>query len=681
VHHGTRHGPAFAVAGDGGRADFSHLHHLDQLCRTQVYFLSPANGVTSGGGKSRIYGANFALRYLGADLELRFNSRGLAAPSTTLMNAYWSAALAGTAADGEVSRWISSLELVPFTPQIGAHGNQSLEFFVPAGYGVNREVFVVVDGFPSSILNFSYDKPTITNISPDRLGVASGFMRVFVEGTSFCDGMNECGIVYVSGSRVTTQNYSHTSIMFVVPLPADPVPVQIVVAGVGSNIVSFSAPVPNFQALQGQGSWDDMDTAGGESFYIAGVSDVGGAPLNALQILIGGADCLNLARTQDGDHCAALGIASDSPLAINCKTYRLTCSTPPGIGRNLPIIVGVPGGQSRADSSFLFSYGAPVITDVIEAATGMSLMAGLLSSSGVPTTGGEVILVGRNFGNASLAGGSGSATVGTSAATVIQQAHYLVRISVPPGVGTGIGVLYLVGGQSTTDISSSVPATLRYVLPSVSTVSPQRGGTAGGYPLTITGSNFGPYVYGSAAALLPIVSVGGRACVLSPTYVPTVSHNQIICIAPPGQGANLSVVVTVASQTSTSNTATYQYALPQVFSISPIRGPTSGLNTNGAPINITLHGQNLGLVSTITFVPVGIDEGLPEIPVAAESITFQNHTTIVFQMPEGTGIELQVVVQCWRPELDGYGALQLFTTHCAGLPPCRQRATGLRASH
>ena len=62
----------------------------------------------------------------------------------------------------------------------------TLRFVLPAGYGAGRALVLMVGGVPSSVFSFIYDAPVITNVSPDRLNVAPGFLRLYVEGVNFC---------------------------------------------------------------------------------------------------------------------------------------------------------------------------------------------------------------------------------------------------------------------------------------------------------------------------------------------------------------------------------------------------------------------------------------------------------------------------------------------------------------
>ena len=72
---------------------------------------------------------------------------------------------------------------------------------------------------------------------------------------------------------------------------------QVVVDGYGSNIGSFSAPVPSWNALVGQGAWGGKSTLGGEPFYINGVTDVGALAPSAITVLLGSFACTNVNKT------------------------------------------------------------------------------------------------------------------------------------------------------------------------------------------------------------------------------------------------------------------------------------------------------------------------------------------------------------------------------------------------
>jgi hypothetical protein len=75
-----------------------------------------------------------------------------------------------------------------------------------------------------------------------------------------------------------------------------PYPLQVVVDGFGSNIATFSSPVPSWDALINQGTWTAMSTLGGQSIFINGVTDVGALDPSEISILVGPYVCTNLTK-------------------------------------------------------------------------------------------------------------------------------------------------------------------------------------------------------------------------------------------------------------------------------------------------------------------------------------------------------------------------------------------------
>jgi hypothetical protein len=539
-------------------------------------------------------------------------------------------------------------------------GNHSLTFTLPEGYGVNRALFVTVSGVPSPIATFSYGAPSISNVAPDRQGVPTGYLRVIVEGANFCAagaGPARCGVLLVNNTDVPPLNYTHDRIVAVVRDPTadgragDTLVAAVEVDGRRSNDVMFSQTVAAY-ALVGQASWTGKATEGGQPFFIAGVASIGLVPVDQLAVRIGGRACSQLARSAapDGDTSAAYGIERDSPLADQYRTYRLTCLTPPGAGANLPIVVVSPAGTSQADPGFRFNYAPPAIYRIVDAVNASRVYydAALTGKgvSGVPTTGTLVIAEGANLGPADAE--STLQVVGASVAALPQltaHTHTQLAFALPPGQGAGIEVTFAAGGQGNR-VGGRPAVTVAYELPAVTWVGPQGGATTGGSVVTVRGSGFGAASpTGSAAqrAALPQVSIGGAPCVLAEGYAPALDHGVLTGVLGEGEGV-APVRVSVAGQVS-ATTVTYAYAPPQVFSISPDHGPTSGRAPEGSPIMVTVTGASLGRRGALQLRPVFEDEavtlGTTEVPFAA--MTVYNHTHMVFPMPQGAGRLLRVV--------------------------------------
>jgi len=640
---------------------------------------SSLNGSTAGGLEVQLTGRNFALRYPLAKIEVKMNTVGVASqPPQAAIDAYWRDVLAGEPpANPEVARWISELTTAQ---QRGSWvlptGEHRINFTLPEGWGASRQLFLVVDGVPSNVLTFRYNPPVITNVAPDRVGVPAGFLRVYVEGASFCSGANRCGRVWVddgSGTpkEMTALEYGHSSIMFHIEAAQQERTVYVCVDGMCSQPRSFRAPVPNIENLEGQGDWFSMSTAGGEGFYIRKVQDIGTVAAGDIRIIIGGRECTNLTKVLDEDQCAAQGVPPDSPLVEQCRSYRLNCLSPPGTGLNNEIIIAIPGAQSRAIPNFVFDYGVPVITGVTELSDPTvsyiargpggsggrrQLQSGLLY--GVPTVGTLVAVTGRNFGDAALGGDAvGFVSLGDYAVvSLVSQTHTRIVVAIAPYVGRAVSLVVSVDGQTNVDTltrgpfagTAAAPTIFRYAVPTVTAVAPQSLPTVGGALITITGANFGPFG-GSppSPALLPRVYVGGRSCDVPAGFTVPANHTTLQCVLPEGQGQNLPVVVLVGGQNSTASPAAqFTYAPPSVARIWPASGPTSGRTLAGAPINITLWGANLGAAGSavVLFRQLNVLEGLPDFVVPAAAITFHNHTMMTFAMPEGAGESLSVHV-------------------------------------
>ena len=154
--------------------------------------------------------------------------------------------------------------------------------------------------------------------------------------------------------------------------------------------------------------------------------------------------------------------------------------------------------------------------------------------------------------------------------------------------------------------------------PTVTSVSPTSGSTAGGTAITITGTNLG-----NAST----VTVGSAAC----TNVVVVSATSITCTTPPGTAGTASVIVTAGSQSNVANTL-FTYNAPATTTTTttttttapgttapgtsaPATAPTSSTAPVG-PVNVTSSNQ-----SSLTRTPGGataIVNGQP-VTVAVET--------------------------------------------------------------
>ena len=202
-------------------------------------------------------------------------------------------------------------------------------------------------------------------------------------------------------------------------------------------------------------------------------------------------------------------------------------------------------------------------------------------------------------------GTSGQIIVGTTSCPVVPSSYTStsVQCTLPAGQGTGLSVTLTVSNQT------SNAKTLSYDAPTITTVAPANGPTAGAITLTLLGSNFGST--GS-------VTVNGVSC---SSVGALYTDDHVECSLPAGYGSGVAVVITVAQQT---HSASFSYDAPTLTTVSPSVGPTAG------NFNLTLTGTNFACVSAS--VPLGVT--FNAVNTTVYSCT---QTSALIALPAGTG--------------------------------------------
>jgi hypothetical protein len=201
--------------------------------------------------------------------------------------------------------------------------------------------------------------------------------------------------------------------------------------------------------------------------------------------------------------------------------------------------------------------------------------------SGATVGGDAVVITGRGFiGVKSVRFGSNPAlsfTVDSSTQiTAVAPAHragsVFVRVTAAGGrsrVNAPSIYLYVPGAPTTA--------------PTLTTVTPTSGSTAGGTGVTLTGTNF---VAGAS------VTFGGTAA----TNINVVSATSITCTTPAHAAGAVAVVVTTTGGTATlANGFTYNQAAPTLTTVTPTSGSTAG------GTGVTLTGTNFVAGASVTF--------------------------------------------------------------------------------
>jgi hypothetical protein len=426
---------------------------------------------------------------------------------------------------------------------------------------------------PTEAFNFAFDDlavdphppaaPTATALSPTT-GLAAGGTPVVITGTNFTNVIGNSIVTAVSFGGTPANSFvvnSATQITAAAPAGAGTVNVTVTTAGGTAVANQFTyLPLPTVTSL----SPNFGAQTGGTSVVITGT---------------------NLSGAQG----VTFGGAAASSYVVN-SANQITAVSPSGTG-TVDVRVTTPGGTSPISAADQFSYLAtPVVT-------------GISPTAGPQVGGTAVTITGTNF-----AGTTGVAFGGNSATGVTVNSNTQITATAPAGTGiVDITVSNSVGTSAT-----SAADLFTYVAPpTLTSISPTAGPTAGGTTVIITGTGF------AAAPGTGAVRFGATTA----TYTIN-SNTQITATAPAAAAGTYDVTVTTVGGTSATSAAdqfTYVPA-PTVTSISPTAGPSAGGTT------VTLTGTGLSGATAVTFGGT-----------AAPGYTVVSATTITATAPAGTG--------------------------------------------
>ena len=158
--------------------------------------------------------------------------------------------------------------------------------------------------------------------------------------------------------------------------------------------------------------------------------------------------------------------------------------------------------------------------------------------------------------------------------------------------------------------------------PTVTSVSPTSGSTAGGTAITITGTNLG-----NASA----VTVGSAAC----TNVVVVSATSITCTTPPGTAGTASVIVTAGSQSNVANTL-FTYNAPATTTTTTT-APAVTTTTTAPATTTTTTAPAVTTTTTAPAGPVNVtssnQSSLTRTPGGATAIVNGQPVTVAVETP------------------------------------------------
>jgi formylglycine-generating enzyme required for sulfatase activity len=399
----------------------------------------------------------------------------------------------------------------------------------------------------------------VSSVTPS-IGPTAGGTQVTIGGTNFT-GTTE---VRIGGIPAAFSVINDTTIVATTPAgTAGAKPVRIVSPrGSGTLVNGFTYfGGPTISSV----SPNSGPTTGGTTITITGTELTGTELTGATSVTVG-------------------GVAATGVTVVNATT--VTAVAPPGALGSVAVAVATPGGTANLANAFTYVVPAPMISSV--------------SPTSGPTAGGTAITItGTNLTGAT------SVTIGGSAATGVSVVNSTTVTAVTPAGTAGAKTVAVTtpGGTAT------LPNGFTFVVPAptISSVSPTSGPTAGGTTITITGTN----LTGTTS-----VTIGGSAA----TGVTVVNSTTVTAVTPAGTAGAKTVAVTTPGGTATlPNGFTFVVPAPTISSVAPSSGPTTGGTT------ITITGTNLTGTTSVT---VG--------GVAATSVSVVSATTVTAITPAGT---------------------------------------------
>ena len=428
---------------------------------------------------------------------------------------------------------------------------------------------VVVDnGAGSATLTngFTYTAvaPTLTSINPTS-GTTAGSTSFTLSGSGFVPGTT----VTIGGVAATSISITNsTTLTGNTPAYASGSLAKDVVVNNGagtatlSNGFTYTASAPTVSSI----TPSTGSTAGGTSVTISGTQFVPGTT-----VTIG-------------------GVAATSVSVTNSTT--LTATTPAYVSGSLTKDVVVNNGVSSATLSNGFTYSASAPT-----------VSSITPNSGTAAGGTSVTVNGTNFAPGT------TVTIGGVSATGISVSNSTTLAAITPAYVSGSLVADVVVNNGTGSATLTGGFTYTVGAPTLVSINPNTGSTAGGSSVTLSGTNFTPGT---------TVTIGG----VSATGITATNSTTLTATTPTYVSGSFSkdVVVNNGSGTATlTNGYTYSATAPAVTGVSPNSGSPAG------GTSVTVTGTNLSSATSVKF------------GTAIASITSNTATQIVAVSPAGSG--------------------------------------------
>jgi len=372
--------------------------------------------------------------------------------------------------------------------------------------------------------------PSLDAVAPS-FGPAYGGQTLTVTGTNLLPGQ---ALLQVGGAAAANPCFSPDGTRLIVRTPSR--------AG-GAADVTVSTPGGS-DALVGAFTYYDLPSS-------AAISPAAGPAAGGQTVSITGTDFV------PGQTSVSFGGTDAANVQVTGPT-SLTAVTPPRAAGTVAVTIATPvGSSSRPDA---YTYHDPPAIAAVSPANG-------------PAAGGQTVtLEGANF----VASQTTVAFGGVSAAITSLQPDRLVVTAPPHAAGSVAVTVTTPGGQATGAYAYHDP-------PTIASLVPPAGPTAGGQAVRVNGTNF---VAGSTS-----VAFGNAAA-----PVQALAPDRIDVSSPPQARGPADVVVTTPGGTARATGAYTYYDPPVIASISPGAGRSAGGET------VTLTGAHFAPGQTaVTF--------------------------------------------------------------------------------
>eukprot|EP01138_Halocafeteria_seosinensis_P015194 gb/GECG01015507.1/.p1 GENE.gb/GECG01015507.1/~~gb/GECG01015507.1/.p1 ORF type:complete len:3818 (+),score=398.83 gb/GECG01015507.1/:1-11454(+) len=309
----------------------------------------------------------------------------------------------------------------------------------------------------------------------------------------------------------------------------------------------------------------DLSTQGGETVFVEG-DNFGPGLYEAISVFY-------------GKHLQY----EASQCSISREHTMIECLTVPGVGKNHSWRVQI-GNQSSNVLFDISNYHPPVVATYTRP---NASVVGVVSD--LRTEGGELVtLQGRHFGPEgtpvdSAVYGEGNQTFVAENCDVL--GHKEMRCITAPGAGSAHFWTVTIGNQESTLSTTSYAPPIINGFKGVNGSNPKRLKVTGEEPVLLLGNNFGPPSMSSI--FLTSVTYGPRGQEYSARDCEVITHDNILCYTTEGHGQNHVWKVEIAGQLSSLSKSVTSYAPPEISSLDPRNGSTSGTE-------ITITGTNFG---------------------------------------------------------------------------------------